>query len=190
MQSVILEAVADIFQDYYQTVRLHTVHNMEQPTRQKKDIHLTAPSATGFPMTPQTCSLKSNIITPKTEVMLGSETDKKDPMFISSLEYLQNIFSNEAESAMSRLTNYTQQVFPNSELMKPYIPTESQNPNLYNSELKTLHHCYDDQVYDNFQSKISAWMTAVDIVSVLQSLGSLVISGVDSNEITSDMTLL
>lgn len=136
MQSVILERVADIFQDYYQTVTLNTQFYIDEHIKADNKSFKTV---TGNHMK-QSVSIELDV--------------SKSPELCYEKSSVVNMLNTSSANTFSDI---------------------SSSENIF---------------YDNFKSKISAWKTAADVVSVLHNLGSLVISGIDTVDITEDISLL
>lgn len=199
MQSVILDAIAHIFEDYHKTVKQNTIHETNQPTSQT--ITESTMLAAELGLTKDLLSLASasefGLLDHKFQAGPNFNKDQESPISSNSHECLRsscnsNISerSTQAENiCVCRCTCYRQK----SGLVQPEATDEtgrSQSSGMLGTELWMSHNPCECQVYDNFRSKISAWVTAIDIVSILQSLGSLVTTGIDSADVTVDMVLL
>ncbi|BFY98662.1 hypothetical protein BsWGS_01702 [Bradybaena similaris] len=180
MQSVILETVADIFQDYYQTVTLNTQFYVDEHIKTKNGIKinpLSTPQCKNYVSFPEhNCFLKLHHSSHESIQLAELQTDNKSFKMVTG-NHMKQIVSIELDVSKPPESCYEKSSVANM------LNASSSNtfPDFSSSE---------NISYDNFKSKISAWKTAADVVSVLHNLGSLVISGIDTVDITEDISLL
>ncbi|CAG5132783.1 unnamed protein product [Candidula unifasciata] len=181
VQSVILEAVADIFQDYYRTVIHNTKFSTEEHIQKGNDPEinsvLTTQCRNAVDYPEQNCCSKIYHLPCEITACVDSQT---------SNDSFKNVTGNQMKQSVSKELDMFKAPDLSFKLNASSTGTVTNNSENMNSSYPSS----ENKMYDNFKSKISAWKTAVECVSVMQSLGSLVISGIDTMDINEGMSLL